>query len=620
MVVFEAASCIISLPDASTRDFNAVVGACQTYLTSQKPTRRYGALRLLSRIASVNAAAVATCNLDLESLLSDSNRAIATLAITTLLKTGAENSVERLMKQMQSFVSDISDDHKIVVVEAVRSLCFKYPSKHRILISYLQSILRDEGGHDFKRSVVNAILNVIEQLPESKDMGLGILCEFIEDCEYPNLSASILHILGQHGPSSATPSKYLRYIYNRIILETHQVRSAAVAALARFGACVASLRADVEELLARCCSDTDDECRDRATFFLLLLQSANDELISRFIVNFASFDATTIQEAAEAYLSAGDFSAPFNLSQARVNAALAESKAAARAAADARDAPPSKSESAAGKSGGSADAAAAANVLAADLLRSIPQFAKYGAVFKSSPVHALTEKESEYVVSVQKHVFKRHVVFQFTIENTVEEFELRNVTVGINPGAFEADCKAAVTVNCASVAFGAPGSCFVALQYSGDAVPVGSSPATLRFDLFEDGAISAADDEYTLETVDLLACDFSRPAAAVSELRSAWEAISSPNDIKEEFSLSIKDICLAYTQLSAAFGIPVVDGGSELGPATKKARIIYRGEWMDGSVTMVVAELLKAKDGIEFIFSARGTSKNMVDFLLRSIS
>jgi hypothetical protein len=73
-----------------------------------------------------------------------------------------------------------------------------------------------------------------------------------------------------------------------------------------------------------------------------------------------------------------------------------------------------------------------------------------------------------------------------------------------------------------------------------------------------------------MDAVELLACDFSRPAAAVSELRSAWEAISSPNDIKEEFSLSIKDISLAFTQLSAAFGIPVVDGGSELGPATKK--------------------------------------------------
>ena len=75
--------------------------------------------------------------------------------------------------------------------------------------------------------------------------------------------------------------RYLRYIYNRIILETHQVRSAAVSALARFGACVPSLRADVEELLARCCSDTDDECRDRATFFLMLLRSSNEELVSR---------------------------------------------------------------------------------------------------------------------------------------------------------------------------------------------------------------------------------------------------------------------------------------------------------------------------------------------------
>jgi hypothetical protein len=75
---------------------------------------------------------------------------------------------------------------------------------------------------------------------------------------------------------------------------------------------------------------------------------------------------------------------------------------------------------------------------------------------------------------------------------------------------------------------------------------------------------------YTLETVDLLACDFCRPAAAVSELRSAWEALSSPNDIKEEFSLSIKDISQAYATLSAAFGIPPVDGGGDLGPATKK--------------------------------------------------
>lgn len=45
-------------------------------------------------------AAVTACNLDLESLITDANRSVATLAITTLLKTGAESSVDRLMKQV----------------------------------------------------------------------------------------------------------------------------------------------------------------------------------------------------------------------------------------------------------------------------------------------------------------------------------------------------------------------------------------------------------------------------------------------------------------------------------------------------------------------------------------
>ena len=57
--------------------------------------------------------AVMSCNVDLEKLITDSNRSIATLAITTLLKTGAESSVERLMKQISSFVSEIGDEFKV---------------------------------------------------------------------------------------------------------------------------------------------------------------------------------------------------------------------------------------------------------------------------------------------------------------------------------------------------------------------------------------------------------------------------------------------------------------------------------------------------------------------------
>lgn len=57
--------------------------------------------------------AVTACNLDLENLVTDSNRSIATLAITTLLKTGSESSIDRLMKQISSFMSEISDEFKV---------------------------------------------------------------------------------------------------------------------------------------------------------------------------------------------------------------------------------------------------------------------------------------------------------------------------------------------------------------------------------------------------------------------------------------------------------------------------------------------------------------------------
>ena len=84
---------------------------------------------------------VARCNDDMEGLVSDSNRSIATLAITTLLKTGNENSIDRLMKQISSFMSEIGDEFKIVVVKAIRELCIKYPQKVVCLSSFHMIVL-----------------------------------------------------------------------------------------------------------------------------------------------------------------------------------------------------------------------------------------------------------------------------------------------------------------------------------------------------------------------------------------------------------------------------------------------------------------------------------------------
>ena len=69
--------------------------------------------------------------------------------------------------------------------------------------------------------------------------------------------------MGVEGPKTSDPSKYIRYIYNRVILENATVRASAVSTLAKFGAVVDSLKVIFLVL----------------TFFkyqLILLMAAND--------------------------------------------------------------------------------------------------------------------------------------------------------------------------------------------------------------------------------------------------------------------------------------------------------------------------------------------------------
>lgn len=129
MVIYEAARAICNLKNVTSRELTPAVTVLQMFLSSPKPSLRFAAVRTLNKVAQTHPLSVTTCNLDMENLITDSNRSIATLAITTLLKTGSEASVDRLMKQISNFMSDISDEFKVVVVDAIRTLCLKFPQK-----------------------------------------------------------------------------------------------------------------------------------------------------------------------------------------------------------------------------------------------------------------------------------------------------------------------------------------------------------------------------------------------------------------------------------------------------------------------------------------------------------
>jgi hypothetical protein len=71
-------------------------------------------------------------------------------------------------------------------------------------------------------------------------------------------------------------ASFIRFIYNRIILENAVIRASAVAALAKFGAQVPTLRPSIITLLSRCQDDDDDEVRDRATLHIQTLKSLQE--------------------------------------------------------------------------------------------------------------------------------------------------------------------------------------------------------------------------------------------------------------------------------------------------------------------------------------------------------
>lgn len=150
-------------------------------------------MRTLNRISVTYPQAVVSCNVDFEQLITDQNRSIATLAITTLLKTGSEASVERLMKQIGTFVNEISDEFKvfnffiffkiwltfqIVVIEAIRSLCERYPRKHATMMNFLASMLRDEGGFEYKKAIVDTIITIVNDNISARDLGNFLFKKF----------------------------------------------------------------------------------------------------------------------------------------------------------------------------------------------------------------------------------------------------------------------------------------------------------------------------------------------------------------------------------------------------------------------------------------------------------
>ncbi|KAH0462371.1 hypothetical protein IEQ34_009946 [Dendrobium chrysotoxum] len=549
MVIVEAARAITEFSGVTSRELTPAITVLQLFLSSSKPVLRFAAVRTLNKVAMTHPypLAVTNCNIDMESLISDQNRSIATLAITMLLKTGNESSVDRLMKQISNFMSDIADEFKIVVVDAIRSLSLKFPLKHRSLMNFLSNILREEGGFEYKKAIIDSIVILIRDIPEAKETGLFQLCEFIEDCEFTYLSTQVLHFLGNEGHKTSNPSEYIRYIYNRVILENATVRAAAVSTLAKFGSMVESLKPRIFVLLRRCLFDSDDEVRDRATLYLNMLA---DKGVKEFLFGALDVPLVNLEASLRSYEPSEE---PFNLSaipKEVKSQPLTEKKAPSKK-------PPSFGVSVNGPTS-PVDAYE-------KLLSSSPEFSSFGQLFKSSAPVELTEAETEYTVNVVKHIFRGHIVFQYNCTNTIPEQLLENVLVIVD--ASEAEEFAQVTSKPlktlpydsrgqTSVAFKKPDGLPATGRFSNllKFIVKGVDPATGEAE--EEGV----EDEYQLEVLEVVAADYML-RVSVLNFKNARESMGPDCERIDEYGLGVREsLAEAVTAVINILGMQPCEG------------------------------------------------------------
>ncbi|XP_001358267.3 coatomer subunit gamma [Drosophila pseudoobscura] len=609
MVIYEAAHAIVNLKNTNHRMLSPAFSILQLFCSSPKATLRFAAVRTLNKVAMTHPAAVTTCNLDLEGLITDSNRSVATLAITTLLKTGAESSVERLMKQISTFVAEISDEFKIVVVQAICALCTKYPRKHTVLMNFLSGMLREEGGLEYKTSIVDTIITIIEENADAKESGLSHLCEFIEDCEHVSLAVRILHLMGKEGPFAATPSKYIRFIYNRVILESPIVRAAAVTALSQFGASCPALLTNILVLLGRCQMDPDDEVRDRATYYLTILNTERADLYKNYIIERENCSLALLEKALVDHLN-GDLEKRFDISVVPKAAAVVRAEISNDVMLVSSAPRPPK---------------ITREEESASRLAQLPGIQVLGPVHRSTAPIQLTESETEYTVQCIKHIFGQHVVFQFDCLNTLSDQFLENVRVELTlPEGF----TTRAVVPCPKLPYNELQTTYVIVEFPPDAgSSIATFGATLRFvvkdcdpNTGEPDSEEGYDDEYMLEDMEITVADQIQKSKK-NNFQVAWDAADSEEWLQAEDTFVLSAVTTlqdAVNTIMKILGLGSANLSEKVPEGTHLHTLLCSGTFRGGAEVLVRAKLALS-EGVTLNLTVRSTDQDVAELITAAI-
>ncbi|KAH0478788.1 MAG: hypothetical protein KVP17_001301 [Porospora cf. gigantea B] len=575
MVKLEAAKCLVDLAvldetsetTGKLRDFislKTVVQTLNSLLSHPKTPAKFAAIRKISQLAQHRPSCVMPIVSDIEGLLNDSNRTVGTLALFTLLKTSQESNLERLLKHIQTVITEVSDPFKADIVAVVHELAVQYPAKQRLILNFLSAHLREESSTKVKTAIAESLMRLSEDIPACRSLAVAALSEFIEDCESAILCARIVSYLGRLAPQLENPGQVVRFIYNRLILENAVVRVSAVSALANVADECPSLREDLLVLLETTLRefvlpfpvDVDDEVRSVSRIYLQTCSRHDSDETSTTV---------SIADALET-----DVGCSVDKLAAHLNLLYEQGDLDALGIINLEDLPTPQTEPTPAEDAASQLTAAVLHLPVGEVEESLGVVSlldelnldqvlpggvsALGRLLSTGPPVDVTEAESEYRVQVFKHFFENrsYLLLEFQVTNTLEDQLLRNITADVTVQRTPTDSIAVVGAVPAvrDCGFDSAVSCFALLRLSEGPLVEVSLRCSLTYTVIEPNDEFEDDfpvNPFRLNVTDFIASTPFRPGV----FRSAWkEAENYPEEtLKLSFGQQFSSLQEAVTNL-----------------------------------------------------------------------
>jgi len=356
----------------------------------------------------------------------------------------------------------------------------------------------------------------------------------------------------------------------------------------------------------------DDEVRDRATFYAAMVEDSKPALVSKYVVNPLPCSISQLERTLCEY-TASSTEEPFDVKVVPI-------------AAIEKPAAPTAEEEAMGLGGGPpAPAPAVTENEYRNQMAELDEFEDFGPLFKSSEVINLTESETEYKVTMVKHVFganedgTNHAVFQFNMTNTLNDQILENVRILLD----EMDEEDCIFIPAQVMKYDSTVVAYTAIAL--DTLDTEQSySCNMDFTVKDcDPDTGDVDDEgypdtYALEEIVVSIADMMQPVDKPN-FGAAWEELADSAAAEETYELSSMDgIEDAVTKITAHLGMKACEKSDKVKSGKNTHSLYLAGVYASGHDVLIRAKLA-FDDGVTLQLSVRSSDEDVCQLVAGAV-